>query len=165
MVIAIDGNEANQNVRVGIGEYAYELLWHFSKLADEETSFNIYLKDKPGKFMPSENKYFTYRVFRTKKYWTQFALPLNLYLKKNKPDIFFTPSHYAPRFSPVKCAISIMDLSYIFFPELFRSSDLYQLKNWTYYSVKKSRVIFTISQHSKNDIINYYKVEPKRVVV
>ena len=58
-----------------------------------------------------------------------------------------------------------MDLSYIHFPEMFKKSDLYQLKNWTAYSVKKAKKILTISEASKNDIIRVYQVPEDRVVV
>jgi len=34
MIIGIDGNEANVGNRVGIGEYAYQLLLEFSKNLD-----------------------------------------------------------------------------------------------------------------------------------
>ena len=58
-----------------------------------------------------------------------------------------------------------MDLSYIHFPELFKKSDLYQLMNWTQYSVRKAKKILTISQASKSDIIRVYQVPKEKVVV
>ena len=97
--------------------------------------------------------------------WTQFALPVHLFLQKNKPDVFFTPTHYAPRFSPVPTVVSVMDLSFLRFPELFAEKDLYQLKNWTKYSVGKASHVITISNSSKNDIIKAYKIPADRVSV
>lgn len=171
-IIGIDGNEANVEKRVGIGEYAYELLKQFSKSppkADrplaENFKFQIYLKDRPLSDMPKEGENWKYRVIGPKKFWTQIALPLDLYLHRPRPDVFFTPSHYAPRFSPTPTAISIMDLSYIKFPELFKKNDLYQLRNWTSYSVKKASKVFTISLASKNDIIKEYKLPSNKVIV
>jgi glycosyltransferase involved in cell wall biosynthesis len=96
--------------------------------------------------------------------WTQFALPFSLLLDKKRPDVFFSPSHYAPRFSPVPTAISIMDLSYIHFPQLFTKHDLYQLTNWTKYSAKEAKKIFTISNFSRGDIIKIYKKRPEDVI-
>jgi hypothetical protein len=58
-----------------------------------------------------------------------------------------------------------MDISYIHYPEMFTWHDLYQLINWTKYSVKQAARIFTISESSRNDIINHYRVSPERVVV
>lgn len=161
MIIGIDGNEANVEKRVGIGEYAFELLREFSKL---DYNFVIYLKNKPLPDLPKETQKWKYKIFGPSKFWTQWRLPLELFLGE-KPDVFFSPSHYAPRFSPVPTAISIMDLSYIHYPELFRKKDLYQLVNWTKYSARAASRIFTISLASKNDIIKVYSVPYTRVVV
>ena len=164
MIIGIDGNEANVEKRVGIGEYAYELLRQFEGFKIDNLRFTIYLKNKPLEDMPREREGWNYKIIGPKKMWTQFALPLNLFLSPKKPDVFFSPSHYAPRFSPVPTAISIMDLSYIHFPELFTKHDLYQLVNWTKYSAKNARKIFTISNFSRDDIIKTYGKDPKDVI-
>ena len=112
MIIGIDGNEANQEKRVGIGEYAFELLRQFSssKFKVQNLKFIIYLKNKPLKDLPKENENWKYRIVKPHKLWTQIALPLDLYFHRPRPYVFFTPSHYAPRFSPVPTAISIIDL-------------------------------------------------------
>jgi len=167
MLIGIDGNEANVEKRVGIGEYAFELLRQFSssKFKVQSAKFIVYLKEKPRGDLPKEREGWKYRVIGPRKFWTQFALPFNLYISKPRPDVFFSPTHYAPRFSPIPTVISIMDLSYIHFPEMFKKSDLYQLENWTAYSVRNAKRVLTISQSSKGDIIRVYKVEPDKVMV
>lgn len=167
MIIGIDGNEANGERRVGIGEYAYELLAKFAKFDPPNgwTKFEIYLKEEPRSDLPREREGWRYRVVGPRKLWTQFALPLNLYIHKPRPDVFFTPTHYAPRFSPIPTVISIMDLSYIHYPDMFKRSDLYQLRNWTSYSVRHAKKIFTISESSKHDIIKTYVLPSERVVV
>lgn len=165
MVIGIDGNEANVEKRVGIGEYAYELLRQFEKLETRNSKFEIYLKSPPLSHMPKEREGWRYIVFGPTFLWTQFALPLKLFTTRNRPDIFFSPTHYGPRFSPVPTAISIMDLSFIHYPDMFRQKDLRQLRSWTAYSARQARLIFTISEFSKNDIIREYKIASDRVVV
>ncbi len=179
MLIGIDGNEANVEKRVGVSEYAFELLRQFSifnpstssgqvfqfSMKTENINFRIYLKSKPLSDLPKQSDRWNYRIVRPRKLWTQIGLPFDLYFHKPRPDVFFTPSHYAPRFSPIPTVVSIMDLSYIHFPELFKKSDLYQLMNWTQYSVRKAKKILTISQASKSDIIRVYQVPKEKVVV
>ena len=172
MNIGIDGNEANIEKKVGIGEFAYELILQFAKFQDPTLSagrqglkFQVYLKNRPNSQMPENSDNFRYRVFGPRKLWTQWRLPLDLYLNRPRPDIFFTPSHYAPRFSPVPTVISVMDLSYYHYPELFKESDLYQLKNWTNYSIKNAKAVITISKSSKNDIIKLYGIPENRVFI
>ncbi|HUD43921.1 MAG TPA: glycosyltransferase family 1 protein [Patescibacteria group bacterium] len=165
MIIAIDGNEANVKKRVGVSEFAFELLAQLTKIKDQGSSINVYLKESPLKDFPIEDKNWQYSIFGPKKLWTQLALPAHLFLQLKKPDVFFTPSHYAPRFSPCPTVISIMDLAYIHFPQLFAKKDLYQLQNWTKYSVKNASKIITISQSSKHDILNIYGVAEEKVAV
>lgn len=165
MIIGIDGNEANVNRRVGIGEFAFETLRGIIEQGKEKHTFVIYLKQQPLPHMPETSDIVRYEVFGPNKFWTQFALPLRLFLSSKKPDVFFTPSHYGPRFSSVPLVLSVMDVSYLHFPELFKKSDLYKLKSWTAYSVKKATTILTISESSKNDIIHEYRVKPEKVAV
>jgi len=162
MIVGIDGNEANIEKRVGSGQYAFKVISYLLKI-DPKNTYHIYLKEEPRAEFP-KNKNTKFFVFGPQKLWTQFALPLKLFLRP-RPDVFFSPSHYAPRFSPIPTVITIFDLSYVHFPELFRKSDLYQLQNWTAYSVKKAKAILTISQSSKNDIIKYCRIDPKKVFV
>lgn len=165
MIIGIDGNEANVKNKVGISEYAYELLQQFKDFPSTDQKFEIYLKNKPREDLPQEKENWHYKLIGPKRLWTQFALPKYLYITKTKPDVFFSPTHYAPRFCPVPTAIAIMDLSYVHFPQLFKKTDLYKLKNWTEYSAKKAKAIFTISLASKNDILNEYHIDENKIHV
>jgi len=164
MIIGIDGNEANVQKRVGISEFAYQLLLQFAAHFKDEAKFVIYLKDEPLDSLPKATENWEYSVLKPGKLWTQWRLPLDLFFHKPRPDIFFSMTHYAPRFSPVSTIVSVMDVSYLRFPELFRSQDLYQLRNWTEYSVKNAKKVLTISDSSRDDIIKAYKVPGKNVV-
>jgi len=167
MIIGIDGNEANVSTKVGISEFAYQLVTHLAELVQRESDIKleVYLKESPNSDLPSKKNNVIYSVVGPKKMWTQFGLPLNLFLDFPRPDVFFSPTHYAPRFAPCPSVVSVMDLSYLFFPEMFRKNDLYQLTNWTAYSVQQAKVVITISESSKNDIIEKYGKKPDQVRV
>lgn len=164
MIIGIDGNEANVNNRVGSNIYAFELIKWLNKI-DEKNSYQIYLKEKPLDDFPKEGKRWQNRVIFPKKFSTQIGLPLQLYLRTPRPDIFFTPGHYAPRFSPVPTVISILDISYLLFPEYFKKSDLAQLTSWSKYSIKNAKRILTISEATKKDIVKFYGVDQDKIIV
>jgi len=169
MIIGIDGNEANVENRVGISEYAYWLVYYFAKFSVDRklpnTTFVTYLKDKPLESLPSKSSFWKYEIVGPKKFWTQFALPVKLYFNTHRPDVFFSATHYAPRFSPVPTVVSVMDLSYLYFPEMFNTQDLLQLKSWTAYSIKKAKKVLTISNSTRDDIIKEYNVPSEKVVV
>lgn len=162
MVIGIDGNEANVGERVGSGQYAFELLGQFAKVKKHQ--FVIYLKDSPLSNLPRETDNFKYKIFGPRKLWTQFALPLKLTFG-SKPDVFFSMAHYGPRFSKIPYVVTIHDLSYLQYPEMFRKNDLYQLTSWTKYSVKNAAHIIAVSKTTKDDIIKNYQVAPSKITV
>lgn len=157
MRIGIDGNEANIQKRVGSNTFAYEVL----KRLPLKHQYKVFLKNPP---LPDFPKNLSYEVVKPSPYWTQIALPIRLFLKRDI-DIFYSSSHYAPRFCPVPEIITIYDLSFEKFPQYFKKSDLIKLKSWTSYSVKKANHIITISEYSKKDIIDFYKIPENKITV
>lgn len=165
MIIGIDGNEANVDKKVGISEFAFQLLICFAKYQISNVKFHIYLKNSPRDELPRESGNWKYKIVKPKKLWTQIGLPISLYTEKPRPDVFFSPTHYAPRLSPSPTVISIMDLAYIHYPQMFKKSDLYQLKHWTEYSVRNAKRVVTISTSTKSDIIKQYDIASDKVIV
>lgn len=156
MLIGIDANEANlTRNRVGINQYAFDLLHALYQLPTSHR-FVIYLKTPPLDDLPKEKESWHYRVIPFPKLWTQTRLPFDLYTHSPRPDVFFSMTHYAPRWSPVPTVVAIMDLGFLQTPEQFTAKDFNQLKFWTQYSVKQAAHIVTISEHTKKDIIKYY---------
>lgn len=153
MITGINGNEANVTHRVGVNQYAFELLKHLKIKA------RVYLSNSPLPDMPK----FEYRVFGPKKLWTLTGLQREILL--NPPGVLFTPTHYTPLFVPCPSVISIMDLAFEKFPQFFKPRDLYQLKYWSKYSAKQAAHIITISENSKKDIVDIYRVDPKKITV
>ena len=164
MLIGIDGNEANIKNRVGVGQFAYNLLSQLYKI-DTKNEYIIYLKEQPLDDMPKDKNNWQYRVFGPKKLWTKLALPIKLYTQKEKLKLFFSPSHYSPEFSPFPTIVTIHDLGYLEFQEQFTKKDLYQLINWTKTSIKKSKHIIAVSEFTKKELQNIYSVNPKKITV
>ncbi|HYD35479.1 MAG TPA: glycosyltransferase family 1 protein [Vitreimonas sp.] len=165
--IAIDGNEANVSHRVGSNVYAYEILRSLEKQTrnDANTTFTILLTQSPHQDLPSARPGWKYQQLKPAALATQFALPLHLFLYKDKYDVFFTPGHYAPRLSAVPYVSSVMDLAFLHFPEQFKKRDLLQLKSWTKYSVLRARKVIAISEFTKDDVVREYGKKPGDVVV
>lgn len=163
MIIGYDANEANVEKRVGSGQYAYEILRHMALLLGQDQLW-IYLKNSPKLDFPQANEQVKYLIFGPKPLWTQIALPLRLYTRKH-PNVFFSPAHYAPRLCPVPSVITIHDLSYLKFPDLFLKKDLKQLESWTKYSVKQAAHIITPSKSAKEDVVNFYKYPEDKIIV
>jgi len=165
--LAIDGNEANVEKRVGSNVYAFEILQQFYKQCKKSSQWQItvLLAREKVADLPETRKNWTYVYLQPQKLWTQWALPIHLFLHRKDYDLFFTPGHYAPRFSSVPYISSVMDLAYLHFPQQFRPEDLLQLKSWTKYSVKNAKKVLTISDFSKQEIIKHYGRSAKDILV
>lgn len=167
MKIAIDGNEANVKNRVGSNTYAFAIISELYKLTlnRKNIDITILLSSKKLIDLPKTRENWHYMVVGPSKFWTQWALPIHLFLHQKDYQVFFTPSHYAPRIASVPYVSSVMDLAYLHYPKQFRANDLLQLKAWTRYSVKNARKIITISKFSKKEIQKHYGREASDIVV
>lgn len=168
--IAIDGNEANVPNRVGSNVYAYEILNQLElqtrqPVNDHNLDVTVLLATTPLKDMPKERPGWKYLVLTPRKFWTQWALPIHLFLHHSRYDVLFTPGHYAPRLSIIPYVSSVMDLAYFDYADQFKAHDFLQLKSWTAYSVKKAVKVIAISEFTKQDIIKRYGITPSKVVV
>ncbi|HOR01659.1 MAG TPA: glycosyltransferase family 1 protein [Candidatus Woesebacteria bacterium] len=164
MLIGIDGNEANIANKVGVGQYAFQLLWHLYQL-DKKNNYLIYLKDQPATDLPPTRSNWQYRVFGPAKLWTRFALPLHLFIDKIPLDLFFSPSHYSPIFSKFPTIPTIHDIGYLQFQDQFNRKDLHQLIHWTKQSLRHAKHIITVSQFSKDEIIKTYHLNPDKITI
>ena len=168
MLIGIDGNEANIENRVGVNQYGYELLWSIYRLQEEwgkKHKVIVYLKNLPLADMPPRSDYFKYKILSGEGLWIIKKLTLNLFLDKERPDIFFSPSHYVPPLAPMPRVCSIMDLGYLDFSGQFRKYDFWQLKLWSAWSIIVSKYVIAISNSTKEDIVRHYPYTSKKVVV
>ena len=164
MRIWIDGYEANVLQRLGSSQVAFELLRNFEKL-DRKNEYTILLPNPPLEDLPKQRDGWKYKILKPRRLWTQIALPLALFTTKLKPDLIYSPTHYIPRFSPVKRIVTIFDLSFLHFPEMFDKKDLWQLTNWTKFSAQNADHIITISNFSKQDIVKLYGIKKEKITV
>ncbi len=164
MIIGIDANEANLSNRVGVGQYAFHILNHLYH-QDHHNRYYIYLKNPPLSDFPAPKPNWRYFVFGPQKIWTKFALPVKLYTQFTKPNLFFSPSHYSPHFSPIPTIPTIHDLGYLKYNQQFTSKDLYQLKNWTKHSILMAAHIVTVSHFTKNEVIKTYGIDRNKISV
>jgi glycosyltransferase involved in cell wall biosynthesis len=169
MILSIDGYEANTGSRVGIGRFAYEMLVGIhEEIRAGKSAFataRIYMPSAPISDLPAASDRWQYILGKPQKLWTFLGLPWRLRSDMPQADVVFSPTHYVPRFVRTPRVFSIMDVSYLHYPELFTKKDLYQLTKWTEYSVRHSEKIITISEYSKHAIMEAYNLASDRVVV
>ncbi len=101
----------------------------------------------------------------------QFRMPA--LIKKANLDLMHYPHFNVPIFSPVKFVVTIHDLILTHFPTMRATTKgrmIYWLKNLAYRVVifsalRKAEKIITVSEFTKNDIIDNFKVSKDKIIV
>lgn len=94
--------------------------------------------------------------------WNFWTLPM--YLRKNPVDIYHT-QYITPWFVPrkIKIVTIIHDISFNFFPQYIKKSDLFFLKTLIPISLARADTIVAVSEFTKNEIIDYYHIDPEKI--
>jgi len=87
-----------------------------------------------------------------------------MYLRKNPVDIYHT-QYITPWFVPrkIKIVTIIHDISFNFFPQCIKKSDLIFLKTLIPISLKRADKIIAVSEFTKKEIIDYYHIDPEKI--
>ena len=94
-----------------------------------------------------------------------FNISVSFWLKKNQPDLFLSPDGFACLTTKTKQLSVIHDLAFEHFEDGIQQSHLkYMRKNSPKFANKVNRIA-TVSQFSKNDIIDKYKINPAKIDV
>ena len=162
MKIAINANELCQTQTNGVKIYTYNILKY---LAKKKFTATIYYQKKIKRKWNIENANLKHKLIKWPfLFWTHFRFPFELW--RDKPDIFFTPIQTIPFFLPkCKIIVTIHDLAFLKFPNDFTFKDRLKLLFHTKRAVRKAKKIIVPSQATKNDIIEYYKIDPGKIEV
>lgn len=167
MRIAIDGNEANVVNKVGVHQYAYEILWGLYRQNNgqkNKDSFTVFLKGHPNPDLPKENVNWKYTILKGGKVWILTKLMPYL-LVNSEYDVLFVPSHYTPIVTRIPVVATIHDLGYLDSSEQFNKYDFWQLKYWTAKTVRASTKLIAVSDSTKKDIVRHYKLDSEKIAI
>ncbi len=93
--------------------------------------------------------------------WEQFVQPLAL--RRARVDLLHALAFVAPLVAPCPFVVTVYDLSFVRYPEAFRPFNRWYLRRFTAQSVKRARAVITISESTRQDVINFLGVPPERV--
>jgi glycosyltransferase involved in cell wall biosynthesis len=94
--------------------------------------------------------------------WNFWYLPMHL--RKKPVDIYHT-QYITPFCLPrkIKLVTTIHDISFNYFPEFIKKTDLFFLKTFIPRSIRKANKIITVSASEMKKIIDFYKIPPEKV--
>ena len=170
--IGFDAKRAYQNY-TGLGNYSRDLLKQmFSDFPENE--YLLYTPKStrnPRLTFLNEYKNVTTRfpnspVHKTfKGYWR--SINLEKTLKKDNIDIFHGLSNEIPRRrnSNINYIVTIHDLIFKRYPRNYRSIDR-KIHNIKFrYAAKNADLTIAISEQTKSDLVNFYKIDPAKIKV
>jgi len=173
MKIGFDAKRAFSN-KSGLGNYSRTVLKGLQEYFPENeyllytpsTRGDLFQKDFDSldNFQIKQPKDAINKLFSS--YWRTLNLVKSL--EKDKIDIFHGLSNELPskiQKTSIKTVVTIHDLIFLRFPEFFPKIDKYIYKNKFKHACKSADYIIAVSEQTKEDIINFFKVKPSKVHV
>ena len=94
--------------------------------------------------------------------WEQALAPL--VAVRDAVDVVHAPVNIAPLLAPRPVVVTVHALAFLRDPEQYPAAQQQYLRLFTALSVRRARRIIAVSEHTRQDILRYYGVQPERVV-
>ncbi|MBU0648687.1 glycosyltransferase family 4 protein [Patescibacteria group bacterium] len=165
-LIAIEAARPNRAQKTGTEWYGFHVIQEMKKIADPKDQFILYT-NKPLhsglEKMPADN----WREKRLKwplsRFWTQGRLSLEMLFKA--PDVLYIPAHAMPVIHPKKTVVTLHDVGFERYPELYPKPDLWYHRWSVGYTISQAVKIITVSNFSKDELIKFYQIPPEKIEV
>lgn len=162
MRVAVDGRELTGKP-TGVGRYLRELLTEWDKSASARRhEWVVYAPEMPD-VPPTLARHVTVLPGGGGTAWEQWTL--NRALAADRPDVLFAPGYTAPLTAPCPVAVAIHDVSFAAHPEWFSAREGLRRRLVTTWTARRARIILTISEFSRQEIITRLGQPPGRVRV
>jgi len=183
--IGIDLRSLLSPTRTGVGEYTAELLDAIFK-QDKKNNYFLFLnsyKNKHDLFSLWKNPHIEYvethfpnKLFNACVWATKKPALDTLILRHSKKimqlkiamlDLFFSPNlNFTNILPPTKHILTIHDLSFELFPHFFSfKQQMWHKLVKPKKQCEEAHIIFTPSENTKRDLVNYYHISPNKIRV
>lgn len=166
MWIGVEASRANRVQRTGVEWYACHLMRELAALPEAarhqwtaytETSLRpdlrSWIPNWEERVLPWPPKYL----------WTQMRLSWEM--KTRPPQTLFVPAHVLPRILPSKAVVTVHDVGFRRFPNLYKPIQVAYHDLTTRDIVRSHAKIITVSEFSKREIIELYHASPDQITV
>lgn len=168
MVIAVNTRLLLKNKLEGIGWFTFETLKRITQQHPEHEFIFIFDRkyDKDFIFSSNVKPVVVFPQARHPLLWYiffEFSIPY--VLKKFEVDIFLSPDGWIPLKTNVKTLNVIHDINFEHFPQFFSPLVRKYLLHFFKQFAHKADRIATVSEYTRNDMINIYGLNPEKVDV
>ncbi len=162
MIIGIDTSRTTKPKLTGTEYYSIEIIKHLAKI-DQENQYLLYAQTDPSARLGNLPSNFKTKIMPFPRLWSQVRLSWEMLW--HRPDVLFVPSHTVPLIHPENTVVTLHDLGFKHFPELYSQEEL-AYHNWTMnFSANNSAEIITPSEFTKQDLIKTYNLKPNKIHV
>jgi glycosyltransferase involved in cell wall biosynthesis len=161
--IAIDVRKWND---YGIGTYVRNLVRHLARL-DSETTYLLFcnpadeptLRDFAGNFVPV--------VDHSPRYGLREHVSIPFKLRRLGAQLLHSPHYVRPLLCSIPSVVTVHDCIHLLFPQYLPNRMAFRYARFVMGSaVRRSALVFTVSQASRADILRFYPwVDPAKVQV
>lgn len=168
MKIAVNTRLLLKDKLEGIGWVAYECLSRIVKAHPDDEFYFLFDRKPDPKFIFAENVKPVVLFPQARHpflYIIYFEISVRRALRKIKPDVFLSTDAYLSLGSKTPQIAVFHDINFEHFPQDFPKLALWHYKKFFPKFARKAKKIITVSEFSKQDIIDNYKVEPDKIEV
>lgn len=97
------------------------------------------------------------------RYWYDIKAPLAL--RKYKVDLWVQPYGFCSLFTRIPQLLVVHDLSFVHFPQFIGKLNRWYYQTFTKKFIRKAKRVVTVSDYSRQDIIDHYGTDPARIGV
>ena len=168
MKIAVNTRLLLKDKLEGIGWVEYETLRRMV-LAHPEVEFYFLFDKSPDKSFIFGDNVVPVTLFpparRSFLFVWYFEWSVTRALKKIKPDLFFSPDGYLSLRTKVPSVVQFHDLNYEHYPHDVQKKYQWHYKTFFPRFARKAKRIVTVSEFSKQDIVDCYGIAPEKIDV
>lgn len=163
MIIGIDASRATTGQRTGTEAYAYFLIRALIPLASARRQLRLYFNQPPAADLFPLSEHVERVIIPQRRLWTH--LRLGRELRRQPPDVFFTPAHVIPIGYRGPAVATIHDLGYEQFPEAHPRRQLAYLRWSTRHNARVTRRVIADSMATRDDLVRFYGTDGTKIDV
>ncbi|MFA7286246.1 MAG: glycosyltransferase family 1 protein [Patescibacteria group bacterium] len=165
MTIGIDASRANRTQKTGVEWYAHDLIEALKRVIPSTVSVVLYSDTPLAGRLGLLPTHWESRVLAwpPKRLWTILRLSYEMF--KRPPDVLFVPSSALPLVTPRRTVTTLHDIGFVQVPEAYRVRSRWYLRFNAWRTVRRCKIVLTISTWMQQQIKDVYGISSDRLVV
>jgi len=159
LLVGIDASRSNVKQMTGTEYYSYEIVKNL--VGFNEVNFRLYSRS-PLSYLPQRAN-LQKKVMKFPRLWSQIRLSAEIL--RNPPDVLFEPAHTIPLYHGKRTVVTLHDVGFRHFPELYTPLERIYHDFCMSFSAKHATKIIAISEATKDDLIKIYHVDARKISV